>query len=438
MGKGKDQAMIDHGNDVIAMNGNHTRNDVQANDQDVDNQDLLRALEQGEIPFDYFEQEENAFNEVNVHSEFPATATEKSAEVQGIVEAMVGVTTDEDEELNEDEKLNEELTYEASVEQVIATPEELPDMEIKAKDVNAGEVGEEVFEIGESSSQNEVDYLKPEEDSLDKITLSDANDNGQDNGSAEVEGKQNKEFNGDESMQQQPMVQTNLAGGVGHALGSVINSVFTGIGMALGSSIEAAKQTKEALSIGPGLVSNSSKYEAGAHVHFNPAEQAVNDSFNEDVVNVWKQSRIDGEFASLQMDMDAHLRSVDKLNKTEWAQRLNSIENSGDREMMENAPAILSMAKAKTDFKDADRDMSYFLEHIQQRSERLASMAKDSGLGAERLDAVVKKWQEDANRRLEDLTDSTEKQGFVDKIQDAAQGIVSGLRSIFSRSPSIA
>lgn len=455
----KNQATPSKGdNNVISLDDsrNQNRTDIQDDgqqpfefdgsqdqysfDNDEDTQDLLRALQQGEIPYNDVEEDGYEVETDVEHREIPVTAAEKSEEIQKMVEEMAGESShlpDEDED--EDEDLN--LEEEAPSDQSSSEPDELPDMEIKGEVENSevDQVASEA-EIEKPNNSSNKDNLNQEDGMSDKIPWNDSNDGS--DAQAEEEARRKREFDDEQALQpqnqnpQQPMVQTNLAGGLGHAFGSVINGVFSGIGMALGSGLAAVKHTKAALSAGTGEASVSNKIEAGAHFHFSPATQAVNDSFNEDVANDWKQNRIDTEFASLQMDVDAHLRSVDKLKQTEWAQKLKSIEESGDPELMAKAPAILNMAKAKSDFKDVDRDMSYFQEHIQQRAERLSSMINDSQVGSERLENVMNKWQEEAKKRLDDLPDTKEKQGILERIQHAAQNVMAGLRSMFSTSKS--
>ena len=156
----------------------------------------------------------------------------------------------------------------------------------------------------------------------------------------------------------------------------------------------------------------------------------MENTFNAEKVEDWKQARFENEYANLQTDMDAHLRSVDRLKQTEWAQKLTAIEESGDPEKLAKAPAILNMAKAKTDFKDADRDMNYFHGHIEQRAERLSGMLKESNQDPQRLDNMLTQWQEQAKKRLDDLPDSKDKQGILERIQNTAQNIMAGLKSL--------
>lgn len=421
-------------------------NDGYSMDNDADTQDLLRAIQEGEYPdLEY----EGAYpdahddfpipdvDELGNEHEIPVTAAEKSAEIRGMIEELAGEQPEEepDEEQEDEEKLDNATN----------AIEPLPDMEIKAADQVDPDVGAKSPEgtdvNGSEPPQN--DNLSENKVESDKIPF---DDRGDDSGRGDADGdnrNKSKDLDYDDELvdnrnqQPQQMVQTNLAGGIGHAFGSVINGVFSGIGMALGSGLAAIKQTKDALNVGSDP-SVSTKFEAGAHFHFSPAAQAVNDSFNDDVVSDWKQNRIDTEFASLQMDMDSHLRSIDKMKKTEWAQKLKSIEESGDPEMMAKAPAILNMAKAKSDFKDADRDMNYFLDHIQQRSERLSSMINDSNVGSERLESLVTKWKEDAKKSLDEIPESKEGHGFFDRIQNAAQNILASLRSMFAKPSSSA
>jgi hypothetical protein len=407
-------------------------------DNDKDTQDLLRALQQGEISYNDVEYNGYEVETDADHQEIPVTAAEKTEEIQKMVAAMAGEFADhpvEDEDEDEDEDEGENLE-----EEVASEPDKLPDMEIKdeVEDSQADQVANET-EIEKPNNSSDKDNLSHEDSTSDKI-LSDESNDGSDAEAEEDEAKRKRQLDEEQTLQpgnpQQPMAQTNLAGGLGHAFGSVINGVFSGIGMALGSGLAAVSHTKAALSAGTGEALVSNKIEAGAHFHFSPASQAVNDSFNENIANDWKQNRIDTEFASLQMDVDAHLRSVDKLRQTEWAQKLKSIEESGDPELIAKAPAILNMAKAKSDFKDIERDMSYFQEHIQQRAEHLSSMINDSQVGCERLENVMIKWQEEAKKRLDDLPDAKEKQGILERIQNSAQNVMAGLRSLFSSSKS--
>lgn len=455
MDGGNDKTTSNKGDsNIISLDGSRTQNNEEIHsdgqqpfefdgvqdqysfDTDENTQDLLRALQQGEIPYNDFDDHEY---ELGLHTdqqeqEIPVTAAERSAEIQEMVEAMAG---DADGFPEDDEDDKEDLTEEASPDQSTVMPDELPNMEIKSDDERLS-VDSKVAETQAEKPNDSLDKenANPIEAASDRIPWNDSNDD------SEVEEKRRRELNDDldlqgQNQQQPPMAQTNLAGGLGHAFGSVITGVFSGIGMALGATLSGIKSTKEAFGAGANDTSISNKLEAAAHFHFSPASQAVNDTFNEEEANDWKQNRIDTEFASLQMDVDAHLRAVDKFKQTEWAKKLKSIEESGDPELMAKAPAILNMEKSKIDFKDADRDMSYFQEHIQQRAERLSSMINDSQLGSERLENVMNKWQEEAKKRLDDLPDAKEKQGILDRIQNSAHNIMAGLRSMFSKSNSI-
>ena len=398
---------------------------------DEDTQDLLRALQQGEMSLE----EGRGLDGHSERIDIPETAIEKVADVRAMVEKLSGdVIEDDDPSLDEDEVNDAHLSQDESI----------PDMEIK----DGNDISNDNLEINTTLS----DSVSEEISANDDVTSAPLSDEFLDerNNHSDVEGKLEElekikleleelerrklELEEENKNNQQPaMAKTNLAGGLGHAFGSVINGVFSGIGMALGSGLAAVKQTKDVLSLDSGDASVSNKIEAGAHFHFSPAAQAVNDSFNDELSNDWKQNRIDTEFSSLQMDVDSHLRAIDKLKQTEWAQKLNTIEKSGDPEMLAKAPAILNAAKAKTDYIDVDRDLSYFEEHINQRAERLSSMLNDSQLDTGRFENIMNKWQEEAKKRLDDLPDAKEKQGIIDRIQNVAQNVMAGIRSMFSR-----
>jgi hypothetical protein len=398
---------------------------------DEDTQDLLIALQQGEMSLD-----EGC--DLDGHSEridIPETAIEKLADVRAMVEKLSGdVIEDDDPSLDEDEVNEAHLSQDESI----------PDMEIK----DGNDISNVNSEINTKLSDSISDEISANDDATSFSLRDEFSD--ERNNHSDVEGKLEElekikleleelerrklELEEDNKNNQQPtMAKTNLAGGLGHAFGSVINGVFSGIGMALGAGLAGVKQTKDVLSLDSGDASVSNKIEAGAHFHFSPAAQAVNDSFSDELSNDWKKNRIDTEFSSLQMDVDSHLRAIDKLKQTEWAQKLNTIEKSGDPEMFAKAPAILNAAKAMTDYIDVDRDLSYFEEHINQRAERLSSMLNDSQLDTGRFENIMNKWQEEAKKRLDDLPDAKEKQGIIDRIQNVAQNVMAGIRSMFSR-----
>lgn len=400
-----------------------------------DTQDLLRAIQQGEYPDlqdekdnpypDYlpdnqdYQQPPQAFSEAQTNElEIPTTASEKNAEILDLVESLAGPHIEENE-------LSE------PPEQVIP---DLPDLEIK----NVSDVSNESSAPGTQTVNTDLkdkvagDEVKPEIEN-DQIPFDNKDPASGDEKEAEKKNPDNFEDNYLPQNNRQPqMVQTNLVGGLGHAFGSVINGVFSGIGMALGTGLTAIKQTREAMGVDPGNAV-STKFEAGAHFHFSPAAKAANDSFNDQVASDWKNSRIEGEVSSLQSDMDSHMRSIDKLKVTEWAHKLKAIEESGDPEQKAKAPAILNIAKGKIDFKDADKDMSFFMDQIQQRAMRVSAMLQESGDGPERLEGMITKWQENAKKSLDELPPSKEGVGFIDRIQNAAQNILSALKSMFTK-----
>jgi len=400
--------------------------------EEHDTQDLLRAFQEGEypvpqddgnnpypdypldnqefqVPDDLADQEEAL--------EIPTTAAEKNIEIQDLVASLAGPQSEPNE-------------HTEKIDQVIP---ELPDLEIK----NTSPVVEDQLSPGaQTENQDTRSNLEFEESKVDndKIPFDDKKDLPTDD--EKLDEKKNQDNFEDsyipQNNRQQQMVQTSLVGGLGHAFGSVINGVFSGIGMALGTGLAAVKQTKDAIGVDSGN-SVSTNFEAGAHFHFSPAAKAANDSFNDQVASDWKNSRIDGELSSLQSDMDSHMRSIEKLKVTEWAHKLKAIEESGDPEQKAKAPAILNIAKGKIDFKDADKDMSFFMDQIQQRALRISAMLKESGEGPDRLEGMITKWQETSKKSIDELPPSKEGQGFIDRIQNAAQNILSALKSIFTK-----
>ena len=392
---------------------------------DADTQDLLRAMEEGEFPEPIDDQD---FSEEII----PDTAAEMSDDIRSMVEELAGESNAQDDQEDEDQKEEDIEELEQKQNSSIDDSEnELPDLEVK-KDQLENSNSEKA-----SSSQDEIDSnAEPEKVVSSEAKPEDALD-GDKNKDEDKEIFSSNENNtptdyGYPQQQQQPgMMQTSALGAFGHAFGSVINGVFHGIGMALGTGVSAIRQTKEAFDTGSGGATISNKVEAGAHFHFNPAQKAMENSFNPQRVDEWKQARVDNEFINLQTDMDAHIRSVDRLKQTEWAKKLHTIEESGDPEMLAKAPAILNMAKSKTDFKEADKDLSYFQGHIEQRAERLSGMLKESNQDPQRLEDLMNSWQEQAKKRLDDLPDSKDKQGILERIQNSAQNIMAGLRSLF-------
>jgi len=246
----------------------------------------------------------------------------------------------------------------------------------------------------------------------------------------------------DRNLQQEPLpsqqgpqpIQTNVAGGLAHALGSVAKGLF---GFAA-TGIAAAQETKKALSGGQESATKiENKAELGAHFHFNPASRAVDDTFNDDKVNNWKQNRIDSEFESLQTDINAHIKAVERVTKTEWATKAKVIENSGDPEMKLKAPMILGALKKKSDFADANKDMAYFQNHIEMRAGMLAEHMNETNIGTEKLENALEKWHDKAKKKLVDLPNSVEKDGILDRIKNSAQKILAIINSVFSKSTSM-
>lgn len=404
-------------------------------EDDEDTQSLLEALQCNEIIQDNPPDDGRDPVPPSESNDIPATAAEQSAVIENMVHAMAGDETDdpnqeddEDDE-NEDDELEARLDIQGADSQSAPQAVELPNMEIAAEEGSAAanDVNRDHATLS-SEAGNE---------NTDKIPWNDLQGDYASDLDAEARRSRDAEELQALQRQQQPMVQTNVVGGLSHAFGSVLNAVFNTVGLALVSGAAAVKQGKEALGRRTEGATESKTAENGASMYFSPASKAVNDSFNSEVANDWKQNRIDSEFSSLQTDVDLHLGSVDKLKQTEWAQKLKSIEESGDPELMAKAPAILNLAKAQIDFKDADADMAYFQSHIQQRAERLSSMVKGSQLGSERLEHTMNTWQEEAKKRLDDLPATKETQGILERIQNVAHDAMAGLRSLFSKSAKI-
>ncbi|MFA0809398.1 hypothetical protein [Microbulbifer epialgicus] len=377
-------------------------------------------------------------DDTDENASIPMMAIDQDAEISSIVEELSGGRPGEGRETIEEE-LEEELEEEGlkdtlgeNTGKLSTDVDPLPNLEIehidedKNKDKDTAKIENETSTIDDPVGKDS-----------DQIPFDDREKGSETDSKYEVPTKDQPESDINENQQMNAplpgqMVQTNLAGGLGHAFGSVLNGIFSGIGMALGSGLAGIKHTKNALDI-ESKPSVSTKFEAGAHFHFNPATRAVNDSFNNDTVNEWKKNRLDSEFDSLQLDIDSQLSAIDKMKKTEWAKKLKSIEESNDPETKIRAPAILNMAKAKIDFKDADKDMSYFIDQIQQRSERIATIAKESNQGYDRLEEMISKWQNEAKINLEEISEAKEGQGFLERIQNTANAIISKLRAIFSK-----
>lgn len=389
---------------------------------DADTQDLLRAMEQGEFPEPIDDQD---FSDEII----PDTAAEMSDDIRSMVEELAGESNaqdDQEEDQKEEDTEELEQTQKSSIDD---SEKELPDLEVKEDQLENSNSEKASNSQDDTDSNAELEKFVSSEAKSEDALDGDKNKDEDKEIFTSNENNTPTDYGYPQQQQQPGMMQTSALGAFGHAFGSVINGVFHGIGMALGTGVSAIRQTKEAFNTGSGGATISNKVEAGTR--FNPAQKAMENSFNPQRVDEWKQARVDNEFINLETDMDAHIRSVDRLKQTEWAKKLHTIEESGDPEMLAKAPAILNMAKSKTDFKGADKDLSYFQGHIEQRAERLSGMLKESNQDPQRLEDLMNNWQEKAKKRLEDLPDSKDKQGILERIQNSVQNTMASLRSLF-------
>jgi len=333
------------------------------------------------------------------------------------------IEEEEDEQLEEDLKASESssLVENLSKEQV----DNLPDMESK------GEVAKDGLEEGQDNSLETEGAPDQEHETITNKESDQGNK--QDNENQEQLEQQEQQD------MPPPIQQTTLGSGIGHAFGSIVNGVFG----ALATGIAAANATKNALSSDLGSVPSNkmeNKVELGAHAHFNlnnSIEKSVDNSFTTERVEQWKQSRIESEFGSLSTDISMHAAAMDRLTKTEWAAKLKAIELNGDTETKINAPKILGALKKKVDFVESNRDMNYFADHIQMRAEKLAANIKDDQSAKAKLESVLESWHENAKKKLDELPDSAEKTGFLEKIKNGAQKIMAVFNSVFGKSASM-
>ncbi len=354
------------------------------------------------------------------------SAADQNEETEALLNELAGDTDDDNPD--EESEINQDL--QAGHEPVAADIQPLPDLEIEGEhppDLRGAVPTDSVSPPSPNLTRSTNDSTPVTKASTNAHNTGGAGNRGSGEGNSEgVEEDENTEK---EKKQQQmgmapgypapPMMQSNVFGWVGVALGSLVGGVLSGsVGL-----------IKGALGLGD---QDKDKVQAVQQAALKNTSAAANDQSHQQQIADWRQTRFDGEFARFQQEMDAHLQVMDRLENTELA-KLKQMEESADPAVRARVPEMVKEAKKKLDYRGVDRDLGDSLQRIEQCAKRVGMEAQHNSDDFKKFEASMARWQEEAKKRLDCLPEH-EKNSMMDRIQQACDSVMNGLRAIFSKS----
>jgi len=380
---------------VYKLDENHTEL-VDQHSLEFDEYTQQPSLGIDEVPVpeaspEYLDHEEIASLSFGDNGEIPENASELNSETIALVEEQAGSIDDDIEDVMDTS--DSELSNEQS-----------PTLETKSDDLHDDKTVTDDLE-----NENDQDQDIKEDQDLNSEQDHDIQDNFQ---------------------PPQTMVQSNALG----ALGSSLGKVLTGSVAAVAAGFILAKQIST--SYLPGGPSAEASLEANANFIFNPADKSATESFNQDKVKEFINTDLEVHLDALKSDMSSHLKSIDELSNTQWAVHGKSLLAVSSQEQEEEAVQLMKAEKESLEFKDKMRDLNFFADHIQRRTQDIGDKYPDDQDLQDRLDSFFKQWNEKTKEKTENIPDNEVKSDIVNKVGEVTDHVMKAISSLLSKQDS--
>ncbi len=360
----------------------------------------------------------------------PESAADQNEETEALLSELAGDTDDDDPDDDPDDESEIHRDLQAGHAPVATDIQPLPDLEIKDEnppDLRGAMPTDSVSPPSPNLTRSTNDSTPVTKASTNARNTGGAGNRG--SGEGDSEGVEEDENTEKEKKQQQmgmapgypapPMMQSNVFGWVGVALGSLVGGVVSGGAWLIKGALGLGGQDKD-------------KVQAVQQAVLNNTPAAANDQSHQQQIADWRQRRFDGEFTRFQQEMDAYHQVMDRLENTELA-KLKQMEESADPAVRARVPEMVKEAKKKLDYLGVDRDLGASLQRIGQCAKRVGMEAQHNSDDLKKFEASMARWQGEAKKRLDCLPEQ-EKNRMMDRIQQTYDSVMNSLRAIFSKS----